>query len=54
MGIDVISQSNDVVIMDVVWHNSAALGIVLQVNRAVVGLGEVGSSLGMVGVSLDG
>ena len=38
----------------VVECGSAAFGIVLSVNVAVMGLGGVGSSLGMVGALLDG
>ena len=38
----------------VVGCDSGALGIVLLTNVAVVGLGGIGSSLGMVGALLDG
>ena len=43
-----------VFVVDVTWHNSAALGIVLLTNMAIVGLGRVGLSLGMVGALLSG
>ena len=39
---------------EVVEHGLGAFGIVLLVNVDVVGLGRVGSSLGMVGALLDG
>ena len=38
----------------VVEHDLAALGIILQTNMAIVGLGRVGLSLGMVGALLSG
>ena len=34
----------------VVGHDLAALGIVLLMNMAIVGLGRIGSGLGMTGV----
>ena len=39
---------------EVVGHHLVALGIILLANGAVVGLGRIGLSLGMVGASLDG
>ena len=39
---------------EVVECGSAAFGIISLVNVAVMGLGGVGSSLGMVGALLDG
>ena len=38
----------------VVEHNLVALGIVLLTNMAILGLGGIGLSLGMVGALLDG
>ena len=37
-----------------VAHDLAALGVVSLTNMAVLGLGGIGSSLGMVGALLDG
>ena len=38
----------------VVEHDSVALGIISLMNVAILGLGGIGSSLGMVGALLDG
>ena len=38
----------------VVGRDSAALGVISLMNVAIVGLGGIGSSLGMVGALLDG
>ena len=39
---------------EVVEHGLAAFGVISSVNVAAMGLGGVGSSLGMVGALLDG
>ena len=39
---------------EVVEHSLAAFGVASSVNMAIVGLGGVGSSLGMVRALLDG
>ena len=49
-----LAQSNVVIVVDVTWHDLAALGIILLAIMAVVDLSMFGSCLGMVGELLGG